>query len=113
MQAAYYLGRIGKSQAYGPLVKAIGHPVPMVRHNAINAMIYLKQADLAADSTIWTVENRDEESWVIDSAIALLRQLTEKENKVRAIRALTEYIPRASYPRQKDAAEVAIRTLEQ
>jgi HEAT repeat protein len=112
MDAAYYLGVMGDSTAYLPLIKAINHPVPMVRHNAINAMIRLNQADLAAEATIKNIRNKNEEGFVLDSAMSLLRQLQDADNQEEAVRVLREYAPRAKHTWDRGEAEEIIRMFE-
>ncbi len=112
MWAAHHLGKIGDSEAYKPLVMAINHPIPMVRHNAINAMIELEKQDLAAQATIKNIENINEEAFVIDSALSLLSNLQKIENMQKTIVALREYAPRAKYPWKTKQADEIIKKYE-
>ena len=111
--AAYQLGRVGGDEVYGPLTKAIGHPIPMVRHNAINAMIFLNQSDRAISETIKCTDNVNEEVFVIDSAIGLLGRQTRPDNKVMALDALQRLRKRNQYPNLNTEIDTAIRTLAQ
>ena len=83
----------------------------MVRHNAINAMIFLDQSDRAISETIKCTENIHEEPFVIDSAIGLLSQQTKPENKVVAVDALKRLRERNRDPNLRIKIEEKIRAL--
>jgi len=74
-RSAWCLGRIGGVEVYAPLLGAVSHGVPMVRHNALNALNHLGQADLALDEAISRINDPEEEHFVFHSAIDLVKTL--------------------------------------
>ncbi len=112
MNAAYALGKLGGSEVYDPLLKALDHRVPMVRHNALNALNELGQADLAVDTTIRIITNPKEHISVAMSAMALLEKLRDNDNRRRAIVALRRFKDITTIKYRKDDADHAIKNLE-
>ncbi len=74
------------------LLKAINHHTAMVRHNAINAIIFSKRSNLALEQAITLINNPNEETWVIESAIALLGNINDVSKKMVATAELYKFI---------------------
>jgi len=112
MIAASFLGRIGGIETYLPLLKALSHQAPMVRHNALNALGYLGQSNLAINAVEKILNNPSEELFVKHSAIQLIQEVRFMHMEDKAIKILEFYINNDTTPgNMKGLAERGIRTL--
>lgn len=88
MGATYNLGEFNDNVSVMALIEAINNKIPMVRHNALNAIIKLGQSDYAIAQAISRINDSNEESWVVESAISLLENAHDNNNIVLCVAAL-------------------------
>ena len=111
-QAAFYLGEVGGKELLNPLLAAVRHHEPNVRHAALNALA--RNSDYVAESygAVDAVGIKDKSPSVREAAVRLMAEFRGEKLINKGLEHLRRVVASDKDERVRKAAEKSIRILE-